>query len=70
VTFDLESRSKVNGSSRNVPLFPNVEEWRDRTHSEWFSNRESNCKLNVSKFLHIIFSVGPLVFHQVFGLGR
>jgi len=36
VTFDLESRLKVTGSSRNVPRFPIVEMWRDRTHSEWF----------------------------------
>jgi len=35
VTSDLQFRSKVTGSSRNVPPFPIVEVWRDGTHSEW-----------------------------------
>jgi len=51
VTFDLESRSKDTGSSRNVPRFPTVEVWRGRTHSEWLPFKlKKNIKRKIKSF--------------------
>jgi len=52
VTFDLELRLKVTGSSRNVSRFTIMEVWRDKTHSEWFGFYIEKIKYRKKNTVH------------------